>query len=101
MEELIIVNGELTKEVSAKIAEFERMIKSLKEQEEALKKHILDEMEKNAILSLDTPDIKISYVSATNREVFDSKAFRADFEELYNEYVKISPVSASLRIKVK
>ena len=91
----------LAEEAVAKIVEFERMAKQIKEAEDSLKAVILNEMEEKNILSIDSPELKISYVAATTRETFDSKAFREDFSDLYDEYVKIAPVKASIRIKVK
>ena len=86
---------------SAMIAEFERQIKMLETKRDGLKKRILAEMEANGILSLETDDLHITYVAPTSRESFDSKAFRKDNPDLYDEYVKISQVSASIRMKVK
>lgn len=102
--ELIKVENELAildPEVSKTIAEFERQIKTIKEQEDNLKKAIIEEMEKNQIVKLETPDLLISYVASTDRETFDSKTFRADHQDLYDEYVSMTPVKSSIRIKVK
>lgn len=87
--------------VSERVADFERKIKLLKEEEDKLKEEILKEMEKNQILKIDTPDILISYIAPTDRETFDSKTFREENQELYDEYVKMTPVKSSIRIKVK
>ena len=102
--ELIKIENEiaiLEPEVSEKIADFERQIKVIKEQEDNLKQAILEEMEANQIIKLDTPDILISYVASSDRETFDSKTFKADHQDLYDEYVKMTPVKPSIRIKVK
>lgn len=102
--ELIKIENEiaiLDEEVSQKIADFERQVKLIKEQEDSLKQAILDEMEKNQILKLDTPDLLISYVASSDRETFDSKAFKEAHQDLYDEYVKMTPVKPSIRIKVK
>lgn len=102
--ELIKIENEiaiLDEGVSQKIADFERQVKLIKEQEDSLKQAILDEMEKNQILKLDTPDLLISYVASSDRETFDSKAFKEAHQDLYDEYVKMTPVKSSIRIKVK
>lgn len=91
----------LEPEVSSNIAYFETMIKYAKEQEEMLKKTILDEMEAKGILKIDTPELTITYVGATDRETFDSKGFQADYPNLYDEYVLIKGVKPSIRIKIK
>ena len=91
----------LNSETSKQIASFEKAIKELKEKEEELKKAILKEMEDKNVIKVDTPDIAITYVAETYKETFDSKLFKEQNPDLYDAYVKISPVKASLRIKVK
>ena len=106
MNELIIrENGisVLDAEVSGKIAEFERQIKAIKEQEEALKEAIKTEMEAKGIIKItdEINGLSITFVEATERETFDSKRFYNDNPDLYDLYVKITPVKSSIRIKVK
>lgn len=105
MTELIkIENGIsiLDADVSNKIAEFERQIKLIKEAEDALKEVVLAEMEARGILKLqdETNGMTISYIASTERETFDSKKFKADNPDLYDEYVKLTPVKSSIRIKI-
>lgn len=99
------VNGNsiLDIETSNKIAEFERQIKVIKEKEETLKEAIKAEMEAKGILKIEdeTNGMTITYVASTQRETFDTKAFKKDNPEMYDDYVKFSPVSSSIRIKVK
>lgn len=102
--ELIKIKNEtptLDKLVSEQIADFERKIKLLKKEEDKLKKAILKEMEQRQIVKMETPDLLISYVAPTDRETFDSKSFREEHQELYDDYVKMTPVKSSIRIKVK
>ena len=103
MELIRIENGLniLEEETSKKIAEFERQLKDIKAKEDELKQAILEEMEAKSIIKIDTEDITISYVAPSDRETFDSKAFKENHQELYDEYVKMSPVKSSIRIKVK
>ena len=104
MNELITIeNGTavLNADTVKKISDFESAMKKLKQAEDELKKAILAEMEEKNILKIDNDTMTISYVGATGRETFDSKKFRKDNPDLYDSYVKISPVKASIRIKVK
>ena len=104
MNELITINdGEalLDIEASKRIANFERRIKELKEAEDELKQNILEEMESKGIIKVETEEITISYIAPTDRETFDSKRFKADHADLFDEYVRMSPVKSSVRIKVK
>ena len=102
--ELIKVYGEaaiLDGTTAKHIAEFEKMAKEIKTKEDELKKAILTEMESKGIIKLETDELTISYVAATDRETFDSKKLRADNPDLYDEYIKISTVKPSVRIKLK
>lgn len=102
--ELITIDGGtalIADETRAKIVEFETVIKKLKEQEDALKSAILAEMEAKNIVKIDAPDLSITYIAPTDRETFDSKAFRAEHGDLYDEYVRMTPVKSQIRLKVK
>lgn len=102
--ELINVYGEaaiLDGTTAKHIAEFEKMAKEIKAKEDELKKAILTEMESKGIIKLETDELTISYVAATDRETFDSKKLRADNPDLYDEYIRMSTVKPSIRIKLK
>lgn len=106
MEKIIRVeNGVsiLDAEVSKKIAEFEKKLKALKEQEDELKKAILEEMEKQGIVKLEDEinGLSINYIAETYRESFDSKKFRDEHPDMYDDYIRMTSVKSSIRIKVK
>jgi hypothetical protein len=104
MNDLItITNGiaVLDSDIASRIADFERKLKDIKEAEDKLKQGVLEEMQEKGILKIETEEMTISYIAPTDRETFDSKRFRADHEDLFDEYVRMSPVKASVRIKVK
>ena len=91
----------LNPEVSSQLAEFERMAEEIKSKQKILKDKILAEMEERGILKIETDELMITYIAPTGRETFDSKTFRKDNPDLYDKYVKISNVSASVRMKLK
>ena len=102
--ELIKVYGEaaiLDGTTAKHIAEFEKMAKEIKAKEDELKKAILTEMESKGIIKLETDELTISYVAATDRETFDSKKLRSDNPDLYDEYIRMSTIKPSIRIKLK
>ena len=104
MNELITITdgiASLNPEAAQQIAEFERRAKEIKDAEDALRAEILKEMEAKNILSLETEEIKISYKSQYDRESFDSKTFRNEHADLYDSYVRMTPVKSSIVIKVK
>lgn len=104
MDNLITITGDmaiLNPETAAKVAEFERIAKEVKTKEEELKKAILTEMENKGVIKLDTGALIISYVAPTDRETLDNKALKEELPDIYDAYVKISPVKSSIRIKLK
>ena len=87
--------------VSNRIADFEREIKVLKDAEDKLKQAILEEMEQKGIVKVETEEMTITYIAPTDREKFDSKRFRSEHADIYDEYVSMTPVKSSIRIKLK
>lgn len=103
MNNLIIVKDGvaiLDPAVADRVAEFERNMKAIKAAEDELKESILKEMEEKGILSIKTEQMTVSYVASADREVFDSKRLRSDNPDLYDQYIKMSPVKSSIRIKL-
>lgn len=87
--------------VSNKIAEFERQAKTIAEQESALKEQILKEMEEKGIIKIETDNLTINYYSPSDRETFNKDRLREEHPDLYDEYISMTPVKSSIRIKVK
>lgn len=103
MELTVKHDGEVTlsEDVSKQIIMMEKVIKEVKEKEDLLKKKIMDEMEEKGIVKFDNEYISVNYIASTDRETFDKKRFQKENPELYDEYIDIKPVKASIRIKVK
>lgn len=104
MNELIkIENGTpiLDTEASHKIAYFEQQLKDIKAKEDELKKAIMKSMEEHGIVKIETDELIINYIATTDRERFDVKAFQRENPNRYDDYVKITKVKPSIRLKVK
>ena len=103
MELIKIENGlEIaTQQLIDEALEIKLLEEKLKAKKDNLTLALLEEMEKKDIKKIDTPDVVISYISESDREVFDSKKFREDYPEMYDEYVKFSKVKSSVRIRAK
>lgn len=102
--ELIKLYGEaaiLDGTTAKHIAEFERMAKEIKAKEDELKKAILEEMETKNLIKLETDELTISYVAATDRESLDTKALKEELPDIYDTYIKLTPVKSSIRLKLK
>lgn len=91
----------LDADVQQTIINMELAIKDLKEREEELKRTILNEMEEKHIIKVESDNLLINYIASTDRETFNTKVFREEQPDLYDEYVKLTPVKPSIRIKVK
>jgi predicted phage-related endonuclease len=91
----------LSQKAVENIISVETELEEVKKKEKELKELLLSEMKKRGIKKIDTPELLITYIEPTDREKFDSKKLREDNPDLYDEYVAISKVKESLRIKVK
>lgn len=91
----------LDADVQQTIINMELAIKDLKEREEELKRTILNEMEEKHIIKVESDALLINYIASTDRETFNTKVFREEQPEMYDDYVKLTPVKPSIRIKVK
>lgn len=63
-----------------------------------IKAAVLDNYLKTGESTVDSGEYKFTYVPESTRERLDTKALKTEHPDLYKEYVKISNVSASLRI---
>lgn len=96
----LIKNGQLTAEAIKVINTYESTMKKIKAEYDAFREALLKAMEENGVVSIKGDGLAVTYIAPSEREVFDSKGFRAVFPELYDSYVKLSPVKSSVRIKV-
>ena len=83
------------------IAEIERQEKYWKEK----KKELLDSVMKNMVSSgaykYDGENIQFVRKKDSIRKEFDKKSFENDYPELYEKYIKETPVAGSVTLKIK
>ena len=103
MELIKIENGlEIaTQQLIDEALEIKLLEEKLKAKKDNLTLTLLEEMESKGIKKIDTPDVVISYIGESDREVFDSKKFREDYPDLFDNYVKFSKIKPSVRIRAK
>ena len=103
MELIKIENGleVATQQLIDEALEIKLLEEKLKAKKDNLTLALLEEMESKDIKKIDTPDVVISYIAESDREVFDSKKFREDYPDLFDNYVKFSKVKPSVRIRTK
>ena len=104
MEIMTFSNGMvyLNEGICKQITEFEKSIKEMEKKRDQLKKAILEGMEQNNVKSIsdETTGLKITYVASTDAETFDKKKFKADYPDLYDEYISMKPKAAYITVKV-
>lgn len=104
MELIKIENGIALLDNAEFVNEFikeQKLVDALNESIKIKKEMLLKEMEDKNILKIDTDTLNINYIAPSERETFDSKKFREENSDLYDEYVKFSPVKSSIRVKLK
>ena len=104
MNDLITMNegvALLSPETALRIAEYERKVAEIKKAEDELRESIFNEMQEKGIKKIDTEDMTITFKDSYDREFFDSKAFRAEHPDMYDSYIKMSTVKATIMIKLK
>lgn len=98
-DDVYLLNGETANTIAA----LDQTIKELKRKQDDIKEQLKNEMVAKNIKSIkdDVLGITISYIESTQRETFNSKKFREDHSDLYDEYVSFSDVKDSIRVTVK
>lgn len=96
-----IENGELSQESKKWLIALEKQRKLINDEYDNFKAELLKAMEENGVVKIENEDLIISYIASGEKETFDSKSFKKDHSEMYDEYVKFTPVKSSIRIKVK
>lgn len=76
-------------------------IKALTEEKEQITETILDSMKKGDVEKVDVGSILFTRKAGGVRSTFDSKRFKEEHEDMYDEYLKSSEVKESLTIKFR
>lgn len=95
--------GELfiPKDVIAHLTEIQRARAEFDAYEKDVRAKLKQAMEEYSITKIDTDTLAVNYVAETERISVDSKLLKKAFPEVYEAVTKLSPVSASVRIKLK
>ena len=103
MNELITLDNNqimLTEKGIKQIKKFRKAKLQLDIMEENLKKNFKEAMEETGVTHFETLDkeFKVTYIPETISKRFDSKKFKEDHEDLYNQYQTESKRSAYVRM---
>ena len=91
----------LAPELEQKIVELEEMKKKIKKADGEIRKALTEAMQNAGMMQIKTDRLTISYIGESDRESFDSQAFKDERPDLYDLYVKFSKVSPSIRVNMR
>ena len=91
----------VTSEAEKLIIDIESQLKALKEKKEAIQEAIMQAMVKAGSYSYKSDNLSITRKTASTRKSFDKEQFDKDYPNVYDKYIKETPVAESLLIKIK
>lgn len=91
----------LLSEAEGMIIDVEQQLKVLTEQKKALTEGLMKAMVKEGLYSWKGDKVSITRKTASTRKSFDKERFEEDYPGVYEKYIKETPVSESLLIKIK
>ena len=91
----------LFNEIEGLIVDVEIQLKALTEQKKALTEGAMRAMVQAGLYTWKGDKVSITRKTASTRKSFDKERFEKDYPGIYDNYIKESPVSESLLIKIK
>lgn len=91
----------LLSEAEGMIIDVEQQLKVLTEQKKVLTEGLMKAMVKEGLYSWKGDRVSITRKTASARKSFDKERFEEDYPGVYEKYIKETPVSESLLIKIK
>lgn len=88
-------------ELEFAILEIENTAKTYEEKAKQLREGLKAEMEKSRVKKWETDNITITYVNATERRGIDAVKLKEEQPTIYEQYVKVTNVNSSIKIKLK
>lgn len=88
-------------EMALQVKDFQDRLNGLKTRDNELRANIMAAMEKNDIKKFENEFLSITYIAATNRMGIDLAKLKEEKPEVYKEYLKTTPIKASIRLKIK
>lgn len=101
MNEIKLIDGTLTPELSQEIADLEKSYKDLEAKEKELKAKLKEVMQASGVVKVDNDIIRITYIPETDAEGFDKKALKEELPDIYDAYCTISKRAAYVKVEVK
>ncbi len=95
--ELATVEAEILQATAA----LQQRKQELIEKDNEVRSAIKEAMIKNNVKKFDSDNLTITLVSASERKSLDTARIKEEEPDVYERYLKVTPVAASVRIKVK
>ncbi|MGX7091209.1 lambda-exonuclease family protein [Hutsoniella sourekii] len=86
-------------QLAPKIVEFKQMLKEYQQQEEALKDELYKKMTEGDIKKIETPLLVVTRVLPSKSNRFDSKSFKEEHPDLYQEYLTENERKGYVKLK--
>lgn len=83
------------------VAELSLIVKEKSDELDQIKAGLCKLMLDNHVKQYDSLRLKLTTVTPKPRQTFDTKAFKADYPDLYNKYITTTTTSSSIRMTVK
>lgn len=83
------------------MADLLKQKKALEETEKTVRAKLVEAMNAYGVKSFECDLLKVTYVAATSKTAIDSNLLKKEKPDIYEQYSKTSPVSASVRIALK
>lgn len=91
----------LMEEAEGLIINIETQLKALTEQKKQLTEGLMMAMVKNGVYQWKGDRVSVTRKTASTRKSFDKEKFDKDYPNVYDMYIKETPISESLLIKIK
>ena len=95
--EITLIEGK----ISVAIVEFQKELEEKSKKQSEIKEAIKVAMKEQGVKKFEDEVISLTYVASTTRKTIDTEKLKEEKPELWEEYSKESPVSDSIRIKIK
>jgi predicted phage-related endonuclease len=95
--ELATVEAEILQATAA----LQQRKQELIEKDNEVRSAIKEAMIKNNVKKFDSDNLTITLVAASERKSLDTARIKEEEPDVYERYLKVTPVAASVRIKVK
>ena len=104
MATLIVNNNgcsEFNAELELQVIQYLKNTRTAKDHYNRVRRAIKKEMIHNDLKSIESEHLSLAYSPKTYRVSFDVNRFREDYPELYEEYMRTTPVKDSVKIVIK